>query len=411
VVLPHIRAFQKTPNPQTFEAVHAAADDFLDQENFAAAEACYRTLLEAVSNDPGIRERLSASLRGAGKLTDAAAELHTAITDLRAHDEGSEEDQSWLYLDLGSILEEIAPVPGTGPEWPCRDAQGTKLFTVDLQTNNTQGETPLMLSAEECYRRAISLSPHLGEPHKRLADWLVMFPDNAAAAATHFAAAASLMPDDICAITHHLHGAPAARKVSPLPIAPIGTPGAAAPGTDGSSAVGLHTLFRDAPPDLSADLSEHADWVVGTSASFETHGCVVLPGFLGGTEIDALAHCVRDAVDSTNDEGVGDFAHETRAAEHRVHKALTVHAARRPLNSVLAKLQPLLSRLLQAEQSGKEPLDKEPLGKEPLVKGPLDTEQLMPLVGCGFMRILPGAQVQSVVYPQYYPYQCSSHSR
>ena len=107
-----VSAFANQPTPETFATLCGAADEFLQDGQFVAAETCFRALCRLDPNDAGMRERLAASLRGKGDFQEAANELHAAIADAP-----TDEDRGWLYLDLGSLLEDLNPVPGTGAEW------------------------------------------------------------------------------------------------------------------------------------------------------------------------------------------------------------------------------------------------------------------------------------------------------
>jgi len=199
-----VRAFEGNPSAETFATLCEAADAYLTSGCFAAAEACYRPMLTLDPHDAGVRERLAAALRSRGALLEAANELYTALADVE-----SAEDRCWLYLDLGSLIEDIVPVPGVGAEWPKAAAEeesyavrlrkglewsrersaSSSTFAVEVAD---EGEC---LSAEICYRRAIALQENNGEAHKRLADWLVMHPDGATVRADRW-----LFPRASCAI-------------------------------------------------------------------------------------------------------------------------------------------------------------------------------------------------------------------
>ena len=384
-----VRAFEEQPSPATFTALCEAADDFLMGGDFSAAEACYRPLLRLDPHDAGVRERLAACLRGAGQMHDAANELHMALSDVE-----NAEDRGWLYLDLGSLLEDLAPVPGTGVEWAAapdddlvrdgkvRLGKGIEWTRIEAEEEEEEASSSFAiglaedeewLSAEDCYRRAIALQPEHGEAYKRLADWLVMAPGGAAAAVDPFATAASLLPDDICAATHCFYGAPEPHALPPLPL-PAALPTEAAPQ--------LADITMDVLADEAKDDEATVAWVARAAESFERHGCLVLPGFLVDAECDALAACVRSASD---DEHVLDFLGETRAASRRMHKALPVSAAHAALDGALARLWPLLSTVLQAEAASS------------TANAAVGTGSAhVPLVGSGFMSVGSGAEAQSL---------------
>ena len=95
---------------------HAAADALLEAEEYAAAEECWRYSLQLDGQNVAVRERLAATLRLSGRLAEAADELHDTLALLPEEDE---EVRCWLLLDLGAVIEDIAPIEGTGAEWPC----------------------------------------------------------------------------------------------------------------------------------------------------------------------------------------------------------------------------------------------------------------------------------------------------
>jgi tetratricopeptide (TPR) repeat protein len=145
---------------------HAAADALLEAEAFAAAEACYRHSLQLDGQNVAVRERLAATLRLSGRLAEAADELHDTLSLLG---EADEEVRCWLLLDLGAVIEDLAPIAGTGADWPSTSSAGASSEAPAVRVGSLG---PERLSAEECYRRAVRLDPEAGEAHKRLADVL-----------------------------------------------------------------------------------------------------------------------------------------------------------------------------------------------------------------------------------------------
>ena len=166
------------PNDDPLGPYHAAADALLEAEEFAAAEACYRYSLQLNGQNVAVRERLAATLRLSGRLAEAADELHDTLSLLAEEDE---EVRCWLLLDLGAVIEDLAPIAGTGADWPSTTAAGTSSTGTSSKSVTSGGAAPAVrvgslgperLSAEECYRRAVRLDPEAGEAHKRLADVL-----------------------------------------------------------------------------------------------------------------------------------------------------------------------------------------------------------------------------------------------
>ena len=148
---------------------HAAADALLEAGEYAVAEACYRHSLQLDGQNVGVRERLAATLRLSGRLAEAANELHDTLSLLG---EEHEEVRCWLLLDLGAVIEDLAPIVGTGADWPSASAAGASSEEASGGAVRVGSLVPERLSAEECYRRAVRLDPEAGEAHKRLADVL-----------------------------------------------------------------------------------------------------------------------------------------------------------------------------------------------------------------------------------------------
>lgn len=370
-------------NDMAKEAYASIADELFGDGKYAAAESCWRHLDEIGDGmDPAVGERLAAALQRTGRLREAADVLFQTVQSPLLETG----EQSWLWNDLGALIESIAPIPGAGPEWPQETEGGQLAPLVRI------GDSKEALSSIECYRRAIALDPDNGQAHKALADALVILGGPSAAHA-EFQRAAELMPLDICCATHCMYdGTPAA----PRPLAPLPLPSAderSAPG-DGATtpvaAVGLEALTVHVPAVGGAgDGAEDglactedglggSDWASDAARRFEIHGAVVMPGLLDEDACTALASAV--AVARKEEEG-GDFSQETREARYREHRALRVGGtggAATILGQVLAKLYPLLSRVLQADSAEEE----EASG--------------IPLLGSGFMAVGGGAAEQEL---------------
>ena len=151
------------PNDDPLGPYHAAADALLEAEEFAAAEACYRYSLQLNGQNVAVRERLAATLRLSGRLAEAADELHDTLSLLAEEDE---EVRGWLLLDLGAVIEDLAPIAGTGADWPSTSAARTSSARASSEMVTSGGAAPAVrvgslgperLSAEECYRRAVRL--------------------------------------------------------------------------------------------------------------------------------------------------------------------------------------------------------------------------------------------------------------
>ena len=107
------------------------------------------------------------------------------------------QEKAWLYLELGALIESAFPIPGVAWTQQQRGCRCEELPSVRIDGD---GEA---LTAEECYCRAVSLTPHSGQAHKLLAD-AIAAGRGAIAAANSFRTAASLMPADICCAIHAL---------------------------------------------------------------------------------------------------------------------------------------------------------------------------------------------------------------
>ncbi|KAL3934048.1 MAG: hypothetical protein SGPRY_000004 [Prymnesium sp.] len=343
------------------EAYHEIAEQLMREGVCEEAESCWRQCLEIEPHNLGVKERLAATLRANGNRLEAADHLHDLIGDL----DGSEEEQSWMYLDLGSVIDEVSPLAGVGPEWVEHCERGSAEVqspTLEVGSGTRREE----LSAEACFRRAIQLDPSNGEAHKRLADLLVLSHGPRAAHA-EFEIASQLLPDDICCATHCFYASSnqSQSEVSPLPL--TDAHGSSVPiGEEGLSALNV-------PYD-------HDGWAAHAASTFEQHGAVVLNQLLSQRQVEVLLDAVNEQITCP----MSDFTSETRNAEFRVHKALPVHSdACDVLNDVLLTLWPLLSRVLQSSS--------------------------FPLIGSGFMCVGPGASEQEL--HKDYQYNCNLQIR
>ena len=350
-------------NPEALGAMNAVGEELMEQGLLGAAEACWRCSLEVDAFQVGVGERLAFTLRLNGRLHEAANALRETL-DMPLLDD--EEEKCWLWLDLGAMLEDIAPVPGAGPE-VILGGHARPVNTVDVG-----GEE---LTAEACYRHAIALAPSVGEAHKRLADVLVLTED-AHAAHPSYKRAATLNPTDICCATHcHYRAATSAHRQAL----------AAIPFDAASGRVHLEELQHALPPVASAEagLSAEAEsWAISAAAHFERHGVIVLPGMLDEEQLATLSDAVLPPDAGTGDADVGeddhdDFTAETREADCRTHRALALAgepAVVETLSVVTAALWPLLARALQVDTR--------------------TADQPIPLIGAGHMTVSPGAKAQ-----------------
>ena len=350
------------------DAFHETAETLLHENNLAAAEACWQKSLELDRSQVGVLERYAFTLRRAGRLPESANALYETIHADAAMDD---EAKCWLWLDLGALLEDIAPIPGAG------SAVSLLEPPIDAPIVHVGGED---LTAEECYDRAIALAPSVGAAHKRLADLLVQT-EGPEAAHPSFERAASLLPSDICCATHTYYGSDNQRRhLPPLPLVAAS-----------ASITTLSDLTLTPPPSDGNGLA--AEWASTAAELFETHGAISLPSMLDSKQIETLRSAITSAceegeaafTEEEDEDGISfvwaeenayededDFSAETRAPEHRTHKALRIEGGvEKALGEVLATLWPLLSSLLQAEEHA-------------------------PLIGAGFMVVRPGASAQEL---------------
>lgn len=377
--------------------LHSIASTLLEYDaNSEAADLFRYSLDEFDPTNIAVRERLSAALRAMGSIEKSARELcrviHALEEEVNSQDQmgmvGADtgENLSWLYLDLGGLVEEIQPLPGAGPSWDVSiqtEAEAPKvtlefdseledgftiyldhdeeedLFGDDSKAKGTQKED---LSAIDCYRRAISYNENNGSAHKRLADALAIIGQNAEAL-EQFEVAAKLMPADICCATHTFYGKNLDRHIEKeaLPMA------------EGSVSKFLHDLEWDTGGLLQDDEAKVSEM----AATFERDGVIVLPAVVSQDDCDRLVSRIDDiilkaTVGCGTDDTV-DFTDETRAAANRLHLALPLKGDHADiLSAVFCKLHPLLRKILSCSSDE------------------------IPLLGSGFMRTSPGAKGQEL---------------
>ena len=382
--------------------LHSIASTLLEYDaNSEAADLFRYSLDEFDPTNIAVRERLSAALRAMGSMEESARELyrviHTLEEEIKSQDQmgmvGAEtgESLSWLYLDLGGLVEEIQPLPGAGPSWDVSiqtEAEAPKVtlefdseledgFTISLDDDDgdeeekhvlsdngkAKGIQKEVLSAIDCYRRAISYNDDNGSAHKRLADALAVIGQNAEAL-EQFEVAAKLMPADICCATHTFYGKNLDRQIEKeaLPMA------------EGLVSKFLDDLERDTDGLLQNDEAKVSEM----AAAFERDGVIVLPAIVSQDDCDRLLSRIDDTILKATTSGFGtddtvDFTDETRAAANRVHLALPLKEDHADiLSAVFCKLHPLLRKILNC--SG----------------------DVVPLLGSGFMRTSPGARGQEL---------------
>ena len=379
------RSLKLEITPQGIGALHAVGEVLMEEGAHEAAEACWRHSLSVEPLQVGVRERLASTLKSAGRLLEAAEAMHLTLQMEEAAMD--DEERGWLWTDLGALLEDIAPLPGSGPEDTVPE------LPVTLPALRVGGE---MLTAGECYRRAIASAPQLGAAHKKYADMLVLSEGAQAAHPAFERAAALLGSTDVCCATHAFYGSATSHKRRSLPPLPQSQPAKSS-----VQAVALPDLIHSLPPiapteaGSAARAEAMAVWASDAARHFERHGVIVLPGLLDADQLSEIASACADMdtpedIDTPEDVGdetgeilgefdvdreliAGDFTPETRAPDCRTHMALSVGSSR-GLKRFTADLWPLLSRILQAEEA----------------------EAAVPVIGYGFMRVRPGAQSQAL---------------
>lgn len=378
-----------------------------------------RLALEMEPHDIATQEALITALRRAGRLREAAETCHSMLKS-----SGGAREACWLYHHLGGLIQELVPLPGTGLEWEVPDPSAAPPALTLGGAGAAQEGAALeeTLTAEECYSRAAALDPSCGLVHKRLAE-VQGQARGPRAAAVVWAIAARLLPDDICAATHHFYGAPVPRRLCPEPISPPvqgGTPDMqpadVEPGAGGGGSAVAGGRAGSAGPrgllmlaDVSVD-PRGLGWEERAVATLEVWGVVVLPRLLCESACSALDASVAaaDAAETT-----ADLTGDTRDPNCRVHKALPLRGAggrdveapgvaaadgsvdwapgvgvssggthwaqdfplgvtaAHPVSQALASLFPVLSRVLRCAPG-----------------------QAFPLLGAGWMRVSPGATDQ-----------------
>eukprot|EP00967_Tisochrysis_lutea_P111281 scaffold174812_cov35-Tisochrysis_lutea.AAC.3 len=372
-----MRSLQLERDDDMLEVLSGVASALSSAGEHDTALHSLRFALEFEPHDVSLQEALVIALRRANRLREAAESCYSMI-------ENSVEtsESCWLYHHLGGVLQELVPLPGTGLDWEQFDPDAP-LPTIQLGQGSAE-----LLSAEDCYRRAIQLHPSCGLVHKRLAE-LLSQTRGAEAAVEAWSKAACLLPEDICCATHHFYGAPAPRRRPPPAL--THTFERDMPNYDGNTNADLvledrqtylRSLHHAAMPVLS-DLSvdPHSDdWEERAAAIFEEWGVVVLPRLLTEEECTVLKAAVEaaDASDLTTD-----LTSDTRDPKARVHKALplgrnaldedgaSIAEARSTVSRALATLYGILARVLSCDKGDR-----------------------IPLLGAGWMRVSPGATDQ-----------------
>ena len=385
--------------------LHSIASTLLEYDANSEAAVLFRYSLDEF--DPAniaVRERLSAALRAMGSMEESARELyrviHTLEEEINSQDQmgmvGADtgESLSWLYLDLGGLIEEMQPLPGAGPSWDVAiqmEAEAPKVtlefdseledgFTISLDDDdddddddeedvdlmNDDSDTKCIqnedLSAIECYRRAILYNGKNGSAHKRLADALAIIGENAEAL-KEFEVAAEMMPMDICCATHAFYGKKLDRQIQKEALTMDEGP--------------VSKLLDDLKWNANSLVQNDETEISNMAAAFERDGVIVLPAVVSQDDCDHLLKRIDDiilkAVAGGDIDNTLDFTDETRSAANRVHLALPLkgdHAD--TLSGVFCQVHPLLKKILSC--SG----DK------------------IPLLGSGLMRTSPGAKGQEL---------------
>jgi ectoine hydroxylase-related dioxygenase (phytanoyl-CoA dioxygenase family) len=338
----------------------------------ARAAELFQYSLDNFGEDPAIRERLSAALRALGKLNKSAEELFRVIKTLE--EEGTVDDEilCMLYLDLGFLIDDIMPLPGSGYEletvtnYDEKDAPKLTFQHEEITETFNDGEITyqletrtISLSSFDCYRTAIRLDPTSGLAHKKLADALAIIGNEGANA--EFAIAAKYLPEDICCATH-LHFASmqndnqvASRQAIPL-----------------QKDMRLGTTLDD----ICVDFNQLTTSLTSMASKFETNGVLVFPEALTLDDVNVLSDKLEEIISSITDGNSGctvsDFSDETKASKRRIHMALPLvndEKYTQTISNLLGRLHPLMSLILQCNS----------------------TDDDIPLIGSGFMQTSPNA--------------------
>ncbi|KAL7534139.1 hypothetical protein ACHAWF_004726 [Thalassiosira exigua] len=334
------------------ERLTSIACGLLDLGAPSRAAELFERVLEVEPDDVAVRERLSAARRMAGDAAGGARELHRVIRTLEDGGGCDGATLSWLWLDLGHSIEEIAPLPGSGSEWDASILKEEEAPRVRLDIEDGGSSEGGETSAFDCYRRALAHDGGNGMAHKRLVDAL----DDEAL--EEFDRAAELMPEDIFCATHVHYGALCHATIDNKSMGAL-------PMGKGAAASNLADLSQD-PSSLKGDEGD----LISLAEAFERDGAIVFPRLLDAEGRRSLSAAVDSAV--SDESGAHDFTDETRANSCRVHMALPLegdHAS--AIASLFRTIHPLLSRILRCSD-----------------------EDVIPLPGAGFMRTSPGAEGQ-----------------
>lgn len=336
--------------------------EFDDVSSIEKAVELFQYSLNKFDDNPGVRERLSAALRTMGRLDQSADELFRGIQSLEDI-EGVVDATTlcMLYLDLGSLIDDLLPLPGAG----CELIDGTRSecdapkfsFCKELE-----GDVTTALTCFECYRKAIGLDSQCGLAHKKLADALAVI-GQTEEAMKEFELAAKYLPDDICCATH-VKFASQKRNDGMLskPAIPL------ANGLELGKTLG----------DISAEFKGIEESSADLAARFERNGVLVFPQALSNEDIKVLFKKIDEIIASvdSDDSSVADLTDETKAPKQRIHMALPLLESElytTVISDMMGRLHPLISTILQCNDGNN-----------------------IPLLGSGFMQTSPGANAQDL---------------
>ena len=275
------------PDEETFHRYCTLACELLEMEELETSERMLRRAIGVFPFHPALNERLAHVLRLTGRNEEAAERMRATIRDLQSNTGNVATDEAddlaaQMYLDLGVLLEDMRPLPGSGPDWDLLTGSGEAL-RINLDWDPT-GEEYDDLTVEDCYRRAVRLDGDSGDAHKRLADCLAVLgegsPHKRQEATEEFVQASSLLPEDVCCATHkcyqeQVEGFRTGIKAVPLP-----------------PAVSNEKTTLD---DLSFENIDGGS-TAEVAAAFEKHGVVVLPRFLTDNQIKKMNAAVEDVL-------------------------------------------------------------------------------------------------------------------
>ena len=360
---PSIRSEQTTN--ELLNNLHSIAltlMEFDDTTPMERAAELFQYSLDNFDDDPAVRERLSAVLRTLGQLDKSANELFRVISALESNNSVDETTLCMLYLDLGFLIDDMLPLPGSGYELV--DSISSQM---DAPKFSLVDDT-VSLSSFDCYRKAIKLDAECGLAHKKMADALITI-GQTEEATKEFEMAAKYMPNDICCATHlHFTSNKCAGKgLNSLKEAIY---------------LAKHIQVGNKLEDISANVDSVVPKISISklAAQFETNGVLVLPRAIPDQDVKVLLEKVDQiifsATDSADEGTVSDLTDETKSPKQRVHKALPLTGDVRYLTSIsklLCRLYPLLASILQCNEGGS-----------------------LPLIGSGFMQTSPGASAQDL---------------